>query len=573
MTEKELYTYVVDKAIEFGMKPKNLPKGTTHPEEKRKEMIAEDGGNAIVRHSLMKGAYIGLIDSGQVIVEDEFESDGSNDTSGGYTGLSFVVFTQCNAQKADSDDNSKKKDAMNSAANSPQEYCIVSIGIGSSSLGDDLDLASKPGFRRSFMNLVNKEEGEEVDYFFVENWAAMDSRCPGLKAKIDEIETKDGKTDNNGPLHLSLEKYDKLKLLPAACVIKLPDTTENGIPALDAWLAKYAQWRGWMGKSNLSKGLPELFAKKRLPAKNEEVIEKEIEDILQSNKYIVLQGAPGCGKTWSANNLSLKKNESKPIYKKVFFTQFHAETTYSDFVYGIKPVLNGKHLAYEGKPGVLLEAIDYAARHLDENVLLIIDEINRANLANVLGPVFYLFEPNATDRQHALSLGQIKDWNAVDVKKDNNDSMIYSVDADGNIICRELPSNLYVIATMNTADKSLAVVDFALRRRFSWYTLYPRELKDKDLVDKHFNKKLFAEINTLFESYATDEELNLQPGHSYFITQEQEKKDGLNDEMKRRLIYEIMPLMKEYFAEGYLLEARNEFAQLYYSYTNEYMYK
>lgn len=570
MTEKELYTYVIDKAVEYGMKPKKLPMGSNHTDEKRKEIIAEDGGNAIVRHSLMKGAYIGLIDSGQTFVEEDYESDGMNDTSGGYTGLSFVVFTQCNAQNKESDDINKTKEAFKKAANSQQDYCIVSIGIGSSSLGDDLDLASKPGFRRSFMNLVNKIEYEMVDYFFVENWAAMDSRCPGLKEKIDEVET-----ENKGPLHLSLEKYDKLKLLPAACVIKLPIDCQHGIPALDAWLAKYAQWRGWMTKTNIpkGKGITELLEKKRIQLKSQKDIEDNIVTILQQNKFIVLQGAPGCGKTWTANRIaSLKESSGKKEYAKVFFTQFHAETTYADFVYGIRPVLNGKDLAYGGKQGVLLEAIDYAARNKESKVLLIIDEINRANLANVLGPVFYLFEPNAQDREHELTLGQILDFKVIEAKDDKN-RIIYTVNENGDIKCRALPDNLYVIATMNTADKSLAVVDFALRRRFSWYTLFPHELKDSELSGKHFNKNLFGQISRLFEDYASDEELNLQPGHSYFITSEEEPEKGLNDEMKRRLTYEIMPLMKEYFAEGYLQEAKNEFAQLYYSYTKEYMYK
>ncbi len=556
MTESELCKYVVDKAVSYGMTPKNLPKNTDFDKE-IKDKVSKDGGNAIIRHSLTNGAYIGLIDPGQPIVEDDYESESANDMSGAYTGLSFVVFTQC----------SSKEDI-----NNEQEYCIVSIAIGSSSLGDDLDLASKPGFRRSFMKLTKKCEGkdeekykdQEADYFFVENWAAMESRCPGLKEKVDKIE-KEG----NGPLHCSLDKYDKLKLLPAACVIKLPPKKDNGIPALDAWLAKYAQWRGWMAKSNLSSEIKQLFETKRTPDKEQTVIDQEIEDLLNEHRFVVLQGAPGCGKTWSANKIasSKKKNDKdKNEYNKVFFTQFHAETTYADFVYGIKPALKNGNLGYEGKAGILLDAINYAARH-DDKVLLIIDEINRANLANVLGPVFYLFEPNATNREHELYLGQIAD-NEDYSDLENN---IYSVD-NGNIYCKALPSNLYVIATMNTADKSLAVVDFALRRRFAWYTLYPRELTKVE-KGKVFNKTIFKEINTLFENYATDEELNLQPGHSYFITGAKEASKGLNDEMKRRLTYEIMPLMKEYFAEGYLQEAKNEFAQLYYKYTNEYMYK
>lgn len=573
MTEKELYNYVIQKAVDYGMKPKYIPQI-----KEFNGIQVDDNGNAIVRHSRQKGAYIGLIDPGQPIVEDEFESDGINDTSGGYTGLSFVVFTQCNAQAKADDDKSKKKTAMEKASKAKQDYCIVSIGIGSSSLGDDLDLASKPGFRRSFMNLVNKTQDEEVDYHFVENWAAMESRCPGLKDRVDEIEKKGGKPDNSGPLHCSIEKYDKPKLLPAACVIKLPEKADKGIPALDAWLAKYAQWRGWMSKSNLPSDLGKLLQQKRRPAKTQEVIEAEISSILEEHKYIVLQGAPGCGKTWSANNIASSKDlkTKKPKYSKVFFTQFHAETTYADFVYGIKPILGtGTGLGYEGKKGTLLDAIDYAARNNAENVLLIIDEINRANLANVLGPVFYLFEPNAKERNHELYLGQVTGLSACDMKVKNGkeEMTIYTVDVNGDIKCKALPTNLYVIATMNTADKSLAVVDFALRRRFAWYTLYPCQLDDKKLNGRHFNAKLFEQIRTLFKSYATDEELNLQPGHSYFITDAKEESKGLNDEMKHRLVYEIMPLMKEYFAEGYLQEAKNEFAQLYYSYTNEYMYK
>lgn len=553
MTEKELYTYVIDKAVQFGMKPKNLPAGTTHSEEARKKIISPDGGNAIVRHSLAKGAYIGLIDGGQPIVEDNYESEGTNDTTGNYTGLSFVVFTQCQALSPS--DKSKESSKI-------QDYCIVSIGIGSSSLGEDLDLASKPGFRRSFMNLTAKGHYEMSDYYFVENWSAMNSACPGLEADVNRVEA------NNGPLHQSLKMYSKL--LPAACLIKLPIDSHYGIPALDAWLAKYAQWRGWMPVTKVDDEVAELFSKKRTPAKSQKEIEDEIKLLIEMQRFIVLQGAPGCGKTWTANKIASSVVSRKRAYDKVFFTQFHAETTYADFVCGIKPVLNGKDLAYEGKAGTLLEAIDYAARHQEEKVLLIIDEINRANLANVLGPVFYLFEPNAIEREHELFIGSIKSYKDCEAKKDSE--IFYRIE-NGDIYCKYLPENLYVIATMNTADKSLAVVDFALRRRFSWYTLFPHVLKDKDLAGKHFNLRLFSEIEGLFESFASDSELNLQPGHSYFITVDPEPKDGLNDEMKRRLKYELMPLMKEYFAEGYLLEAKEEFAQLYYKYTKEYMYK
>ena len=540
MTETELYEYVVKKAVSFGMKPKNIPGGY-----KLEDVSPDEGGNAIIRHSLMKGAYIGLIDSGQSIIEDNFEAGEVNDVTGGYTGLSFVVFTQCNA---------KSQPEATQQSNRNQTHCIVSIGIGSSSLGEDIGLASKPGFRRSFMKLTKKINDEKVKYFFVENWAAMETRTPGLIDYIDEIEIKeDEKPDKSGPLHMSLEIYDKKKLLPAACVIELPDNTDHGIPALDAWLAQYAIWRGWMSASKLPEEIDAIFQAKRVPDKTEDEILEEIEDLInKDHKYIVLQGAPGCGKTYTANKIAKKYGN------RVKFIQFHAETTYADFVYGIKPVLNGKDIAYKGEKGILLQIIDEAKKDPDNNYLLIIDEINRANLSNVLGPVFYLFESKREESTHKLILGK---------------EFIKEKGKEEDIVYIEMPKKLHVIATMNTADKSLAVVDFALRRRFAWYTLFPRELSFEKSEKRHFNGTLFKEIGSLFERYATDDELNLQPGHSYFITTEKEIENGLNEEMKLRLKYEIMPLMKEYFAEGYLAEAKNEFAQLYFKYTREYMYK
>ena len=202
---------------------------------------------------------------------------------------------------------------------------------------------------------------------------------------------------------------------------------------------------------------------------------------------------------------------------------------------------------------MLLKAIEKSQANKGQDVLLIIDEINRANLSNVLGPVFYLFEANAQDHNYKLKLGKI---------------------GNEDILIDKLPDNLYVIATMNTADRSLAVVDFALRRRFTWYTLYPKKLSTAELNGKFFDDIRYNEFNDLFEKYATDDELNLQPGHSYFILEkESDYKEAISDEMKYRLQYELMPLMKEYFNEGFLLNAKEEFCHLFFKYTHEYLYK
>ena len=196
---------------------------------------------------------------------------------------------------------------------------------------------------------------------------------------------------------------------------------------------------------------------------------------------------------------------------------------------------------FKAKTGILYQAVKYAIDHENEKVLLIIDEINRANLSNVLGPVFYLFEYQTGKRDVIISVGDME--------------------------LTQLPDNLYVIATMNTADRSLAVVDFALRRRFAWYTLRPQEITPGD--GRTFMKETYNKFADIFFLYATDDELNLQPGQSYFIV----GTDKSAEEMKERMIYELLPLMKEYLTEGYLLKAKDAFCDLFLKETGKLMYE
>ena len=435
-------------------------------------------------------------------------------SNGAYDGLSFVILPE-----------------------KENNHCLVSIGIGSSSLGKDGDLAQNPGFRRSFMRLKGNSDAK---FFFKLRFDDMETSTPGLQEELYSTDAMGNNVYEDVIINTST-KYnaDSSKeapgLLPAAFIVDY--TTEDGWNLILSWLAQYARWRCWdkfgTGSDILGKAkkINEAISKCRVSLDCPTT--DNIYDILKDKKYVVLQGAPGCGKTWSANEVATK-------FSEVVFIQFHAETTYSDFVYGIRPVLDGTTLAYKGEKGVLLKAIE-KAKDSNGEVLLIIDEINRANLANVLGPVFYLFEPN-TERNHKLHLGT--EWEDQQEKP---------------IELAELPENLYVLATMNTADKSLAVVDFALRRRFAWVTLYPHKLDIND-----FDTELFEKVDELFSRYATDEELNLQPGQSYFMNWRKRREN---------IKFGLMPLMKEYFAEGFLLSAKEEFAQLFTSETRTYMYK
>lgn len=466
MTATDLEKAIIDTAKSFGI---NIEKESNKRNAIHRSNIKEESFTN-------QSAYFGFINP------DE-------DYSGAYSDLSFVIFPQ--------------KDGGE---------CVMSIGVGSLGYKNDLELASLPGLRRSYLRLMD----DDGNSFCKTSFLDIETTANGLLGKIrTEFPALKG----------VIETYKTLLL---ANRIVNPQTDMD---IIKAWLAKYAEYRGWASNNTQRKAIKDALKACERKEKKDDF--KNIEALLKNRKYIVLQGAPGTGKTYSA--LKIANN-----FKKTFFTQFHAETTYSDFVYGIQPKLDANTLTYEAKKGILYEAIEYANSNPTENVLLIIDEINRANLSNVLGPVFYLFEYQRGASQ-TIKIG----------KKEIS----------------QLPKNLYVIATMNTADRSLAVVDFALRRRFSWYTLYPQPIKDND-KGRFFHKDLFNTISDLFDKYANDDELNLQPGQSYFIT------DELNaDElMKERLIYEIMPLMKEYFAEGYMLKAKDEFCNFFYNETKIQMY-
>ena len=469
MELQNLFNFVIDFAKECGMEQKSSgdSKGNT---------VVRDNatGTKSKRDDFLKGAYFGFIRE-----EEEF--------SGGYHDFSLVIFPQID-----------------------DKACVIALGVGSLGFANDFDIASLPWVRRLFSRL--RRDGEKT--FFKNDFSDIESPLSDLMSKI-KSEYPD--------LKKAIDTYKKV--LPAADILDFSEESkdEENLKIIRQWIATYAYLRSWGNKSQLK------IVKDNMPqVQRKDLNTEQIYKILDKDKYVILQGAPGTGKTFSALEVAKK-------FDKVFFEQFHAETTFSDFIYGIRPKLKSTSLEYEGIHGVLCKAILEAVENPDQKVLLIIDEINRANLSNVLGPVFYLFE-----------------------KKQSNHVYKFHV---GNIELDKLPDNLRVIGTMNTADRSLAVVDFALRRRFTWLTIRPHAL---DVPG--FQKEYFEAFDIIFQKYASDEELNLQPGHSYFLAKDEA-------EMKERLEYELMPLIKEYINEGYLLRAKDEFSNYFYNKLGVLMYE
>lgn len=480
------------------------------------------------------------------------------ETSGAYSGLSFVIFPILESEET--------------------YTCVVTICTGTDDLGEDEELSTLPWFRRSYTDLSDaKKPRDEENTNDAEEQGAENSQgkffiktsfSDAVSELTPMIETLAEMEGNDKADLTVIKKY--YKYITAAIIVDITasdvvedslkkyiddgkDCVSHGMRVLLAWLAQYAKIRGWeAGKRGVYERQDKLISRiKANSRRSEAFLMKEVCELLYDAKYIVVQGAPGTGKTRMANKIASEGISDSVKFAKTYFTQFHAETTYSDFVGGIRPVLSKGEkgqFQFEYKEGILTEVIKEASKeeNKDKNYLLIIDEINRANLKNVLGPVFYLFE------------------RPVDSADEKRAKMKIETAEGGSIELSALPSNIYVIATMNTSDRSLAMVDFALRRRFSWYTLYPYDLSATRTKD--FHSELFNKVSELFDKYATDEELPLQPGHSYFIAKDVK-------EMEFRLTYEIMPLMKEYFAAGLMLKARDEFAAIYYDYTGKFMYR
>ncbi len=248
----------------------------------------------------------------------------------------------------------------------------------------------------------------------------------------------------------------------------------------------------------------------------------DCERLLQGQRQLILQGAPGTGKTFVAEKLAAWWAGDPARAQTI---QFHESYGYEDFVGGIKPHYNPETDQTQFRPvlGVFISFCEAARRDGGNHYVLVIDEINRAKVSRVFGELLYLLEYRK--KSAVLQSGERF----------------------------TIPENLYIVGTMNTADKSIALVDYALRRRFAFVTLHPVEdgksvvllpwLKANGITNATQVDKLFVTLNKLIA--AKDEALMI--GHSYFMSEEAvKKKQFTNDLLEFIWRYRITPLTAEY---------------------------
>jgi 5-methylcytosine-specific restriction protein B len=239
-------------------------------------------------------------------------------------------------------------------------------------------------------------------------------------------------------------------------------------------------------------------------------------------KNIILQGAPGVGKTFAAKRLAYSLI-GEMNSERICFVQFHQSYGYEDFVMGYRPTESG----FEMTEGAFYTFCKKAAADSDNDWFFIIDEINRGNISKIFGELLMLIEADKRGKNYAVRL-----------------------QGGGEVFF--VPDNVYIIGMMNTADRSIALIDYALRRRFAFYTIEPAFENEnfRDYMEgknsEPFNKVIEL-ISNLNDEIAADPLLGsgFKIGHSYFCTEESVDGKLLRD----IILYEVKPLLAEYWVD------------------------
>lgn len=391
----------------------------------------------------------------------------------------------------------------------------------------------------------------------------------------DDAQCRNFKTIDNGSIVLVRKGSQALAL----CQIIGDNFTNDSLSAkyininyrkvkIIAWASEYKQPRSGLFSQgtfkSCSKGTEQYsYIESWLKYMNDIAYLEKCAKLLSKKHNIILQGAPGTGKTYNTAAIALKTlditdvdlTDHKAVMirydellgKQIFFTTFHQSLDYEDFVEDLKPHVqtddkgNSIGVTYEPEDGIFKRACNKAVENAEDNksVVLIIDEINRGNVSKIFGELITLLESDKRSQgNHPIKV-----------------ILPYTKAEFG------VPSNLYIIGTMNTTDRSTGTLDYALRRRFAFVTLQ----SDRSVIEKHYDKlgnanlkdmavALFDDIKKFIESpkhLCGDMSIDdLMVGHSYFMAEDEE-------ELKDKVEYEIIPLINEYINDG-ILNVKNE---------------
>ena len=407
-----------------------------------------------------------------------------NPTSGPYQGTCFVWF--------------------------PGEGGSVAIlGIGTGGFGSDVHILGRPGHRRRLQALA-RLHADRI-------WVKPDP--------LDLNSTVPDPVHRSWPnIEAALKAYDR----PGNAVIYAATAVTDGNRAERETVEDLMDLFVYEHETRMKGAMKNRWDAKR-SAMLAQVFPKHTEDevaaLLEERRFVVLQGPPGTGKTRLALRVAHRHGEPTVV-------QFHPARTYEDFVIGLAPRLAQDGLQFEVRPGDLIRA-NRAAR--DRTHVLVIDEINRGDLARVLGEAIFLFESG--DAERTIELAHEHE--------------------PGNRKLR-LGPGLRVLTMLNTADRSIARVDIAIRRRFAFLDVWP-DLAAVQNEAIAVAIESFEDAIDTFTEHVDEAGLNLVPGHAYFLDPRPDLDTGKRDQRIRgRLCYELLPLLRYYVDERLLGPATSE---------------
>jgi 5-methylcytosine-specific restriction enzyme B len=407
----------------------------------------------------------------------------SNPKSGPYSGLSFVIFPV------------------------RDQPCMVGMGIGTQGLSPDEAILGRPGHARKVQAIsawLNKRYGSGNRVA----WAKQDPTRTDLQVPED--------IKNEWSAYKSVwDRYGKVMY----ALFRPADDREATADAVSAFLDLMFEERGHLpltAHQSSAQSIRDAWFEYLMPG----VEPDQVISLLANKRYVVLQGPPGTGKTMTATGLL---HDAYGGFGRSI--QFHPNTSYENFIGGLAPAHSNDELGlrFNPTPGFLMEAATEALRDPSRNYLLHIDEINRADLGKILGEAIFLLE-TTVDRDRKINL-------PYDFGEPFHKTFY-------------LPKNLHILGTMNTADRSIGIVDIAIRRRFAFLSLWPKT----SVVAKNgcpITQKAFRELLSIFIEHATADSFPLIPGHSYFL-----ETDG--DKAVVNLQSNLAPLLEEYLAQGYV---------------------
>lgn len=385
---------------------------------------------------------------------------------------------------------------------------LLTFVCGTQGLAPDEEILGRPGHARN-VQALGRALAPFVDSKI---WTKPDPA--NIRASLPETAA-----DRFAEFEGVFKKYGSLIYAMA----EVPSDLVKAEKVVSGFLDFYASERKW----RVLKGALDEVESNRKALQKEifpQVEEADVEALLFDRRFVILQGPPGTGKTRMARGLLEKrfKGQGKMV-------QFHPGVTYETFVAGIAPEAGTGALAFSVRPGWLAEAIQEAREHPEKDYLFVLDEINRADLSRVLGEAILLFEPREIAEGNAPSADLPQSL------PDGTKSL-------------SIPKNFYVLGTMNTADRSIAILDWAVRRRFAFVDLWPNAKVVSDQTDvtvADLATRAFGALQDLFVQFAPRDALVLLPGHAMFLA------DSL-ESLHKRLRHELVPLLREYLLEGRL---------------------